>query len=354
MKMPDSKSGVIGLDYGTDSVRARSVCAADGAEIAGDVFNYPRWKQELYCNPAANRFRQHPLDYIDGLDVSIRGATAPALAPGAAWGKIPLHHAGDGGRAQYAHPGSRLRTGLRPGLCDGRCCCRAQSRHGRRPAGDGQRFRDCLYCGPCECGEIPGPLPPLPKNLPFYQRGIRRKNRREGAAPEPGTALPCGLRTFMGFHCGNVSSACLVQAKMKYQFIMHRLQEPGQEPNLTRGTIEGQIKAGEVTIFRLQSTAGTERNPISPRARCSMSIRALSAASASLRFRRWAAFTAMSSSKIATPTTQRSPLPMPARPFSPRLACLASGISPLTSSGGLLSYGKSLCLRAGRMHNKEK
>ncbi len=62
---------------------------------------------------------------------------------------------------------------------------------------------------------------------------------------------------FMGFHCGNVSSACLVRPKMKYQLIMHRLQEPGQEPNITRGTIEGQIRAGEVTIFRLQSTADT-------------------------------------------------------------------------------------------------
>jgi len=42
---------------------------------------------------------------------------------------------------------------------------------------------------------------------------------------------------------------------MQHQLIMHRLMEPGQEPNITRGTIEGQIKSGPVSIFRLQATA---------------------------------------------------------------------------------------------------
>jgi L-fucose isomerase-like protein len=59
---------------------------------------------------------------------------------------------------------------------------------------------------------------------------------------------------WMGFHCGNTSTACLVQPVMQYQLIMHRLMEPGQEPNITRGTIEGQIKAGPISIFRIQST----------------------------------------------------------------------------------------------------
>jgi L-fucose isomerase-like protein len=63
---------------------------------------------------------------------------------------------------------------------------------------------------------------------------------------------------FMGFHCGNLSSSCLIKPRMKYQLIMHRLQEPGKEPDITRGTIEGQIVAGPVTIFRLQSTADTQ------------------------------------------------------------------------------------------------
>ena len=60
---------------------------------------------------------------------------------------------------------------------------------------------------------------------------------------------------FMGFHCGNTPSCCLVDHEMKYQLIMHRLMEPGSEPDITRGTLEGRIRPGEVTIFRLQSTA---------------------------------------------------------------------------------------------------
>jgi L-fucose isomerase-like protein len=63
---------------------------------------------------------------------------------------------------------------------------------------------------------------------------------------------------WMGFHCGNTSTACIVQPIMQHQLIMHRLMEPGQEPNITRGTIEGQIKAGKISIFRLQSTSAAE------------------------------------------------------------------------------------------------
>jgi len=63
---------------------------------------------------------------------------------------------------------------------------------------------------------------------------------------------------FMGFHCGNTPASCMADHVMKYQLIMHRLMEPGQDPNITRGTLEGQIRPGDVTIFRLQSTADTE------------------------------------------------------------------------------------------------
>jgi len=63
---------------------------------------------------------------------------------------------------------------------------------------------------------------------------------------------------FMGFHCGNVSSSCLVGGAIKFQLIMNRLMEPDKkEPDITRGTLEGQIKPGDITIFRLQSTADT-------------------------------------------------------------------------------------------------
>jgi L-fucose isomerase-like protein len=62
---------------------------------------------------------------------------------------------------------------------------------------------------------------------------------------------------FMGFHCGNTPSSCLASREMKYQLIMHRLMEPGKEPDITRGTLEGRFAAGPMTIFRLQSTADT-------------------------------------------------------------------------------------------------
>jgi L-fucose isomerase-like protein len=63
---------------------------------------------------------------------------------------------------------------------------------------------------------------------------------------------------FMGFHCGNTPSSCLINSEMKYQLIMNRLMEPGKDPDITRGTLEGTIRPGEITIFRLQSTADTE------------------------------------------------------------------------------------------------
>ncbi|MCU0455428.1 MAG: ribulokinase [Bacteroidales bacterium] len=65
---------VIGLDYGTDSVRSVIVDTSNGEIIGTAVFEYPRWKKGLYCDPASNRFRQHPLDYVEGLENSIKEA----------------------------------------------------------------------------------------------------------------------------------------------------------------------------------------------------------------------------------------------------------------------------------------
>jgi L-fucose isomerase-like protein len=62
---------------------------------------------------------------------------------------------------------------------------------------------------------------------------------------------------FMGFHCGNTPAVCLVGSSLRYQLIMHRLMEGGKEPDITRGTMEGRIRPGEVTIFRLQGAADT-------------------------------------------------------------------------------------------------
>jgi L-ribulokinase len=62
---------VIGVDFGTDSVRSVIVNAINGEELSASVFYYPRWKAGLYCNAANNQFRQHPLDYIEGLEHTI-------------------------------------------------------------------------------------------------------------------------------------------------------------------------------------------------------------------------------------------------------------------------------------------
>ena len=57
--------------------------------------------------------------------------------------------------------------------------------------------------------------------------------------------------TFMGFHCGNTCSSLLCNPTMKYQKIMAR----SLPIEVTNGTLEGDIKPGEITFYRLQSTA---------------------------------------------------------------------------------------------------
>lgn len=69
---------VIGIDYGTDSVRSIIVNAKSGAEVATAVFQYPRWRDGLFCDPAKNQFRQHPLDYIEGLEYTVRKCLSEA------------------------------------------------------------------------------------------------------------------------------------------------------------------------------------------------------------------------------------------------------------------------------------
>ena len=67
---------VIGIDYGSDSCRGVIIDAMNGRELASEVFYYPRWKQGLYCNASKSQFRQHPLDYIEGLKVVIKNTVA--------------------------------------------------------------------------------------------------------------------------------------------------------------------------------------------------------------------------------------------------------------------------------------
>ncbi len=65
---------VIGVDYGTDSVRSVIVDASNGKEIASAIHYYSRWKNGSFCDPAKNQFRQHPLDYIEGLEETIKAS----------------------------------------------------------------------------------------------------------------------------------------------------------------------------------------------------------------------------------------------------------------------------------------
>ena len=72
---------VIGIDYGTDSVRALLADAESGEGIAVAVCNYSRWGRGLYCDTAKSQFRQHPLDYLEGLEQVLRQVIAQCPAP---------------------------------------------------------------------------------------------------------------------------------------------------------------------------------------------------------------------------------------------------------------------------------
>lgn len=74
---------VIGLDYGSDSARAVLVDASNGETLATAVRYYPRWTEGKYCSPSQNRYRQHPLDYIEVLEATVRevlGAVSEEVA----------------------------------------------------------------------------------------------------------------------------------------------------------------------------------------------------------------------------------------------------------------------------------
>jgi L-ribulokinase len=69
---------VIGLDYGTNSVRALVVRVDDGAELASAVWNYAHGENGIVLSDDPNLARQHPADYVDGARNSIREALAMA------------------------------------------------------------------------------------------------------------------------------------------------------------------------------------------------------------------------------------------------------------------------------------
>jgi L-ribulokinase len=67
---------ILGLDFGTDSVRAVVINAGSGKEEANQVAYFKRWLKGQYCDPARNQFRQHPQDYIDSMEEAVKGALA--------------------------------------------------------------------------------------------------------------------------------------------------------------------------------------------------------------------------------------------------------------------------------------
>ncbi|MEX0720235.1 MAG: ribulokinase [Balneolaceae bacterium] len=69
--MPVEEDYVIGIDYGTDSVRSVLV-DTKGNQLADAVFDYPRWAEGKYCDSSSNQFRHHPLDYLEGLEETLK------------------------------------------------------------------------------------------------------------------------------------------------------------------------------------------------------------------------------------------------------------------------------------------
>lgn len=67
----------LGVDYGTDSVRTMIIDTSNGKIMGQAVALYARWGKGMYCQPETNQFRQHPLDYIDGLKKAVKEAIAP-------------------------------------------------------------------------------------------------------------------------------------------------------------------------------------------------------------------------------------------------------------------------------------
>jgi len=72
-------SYAIGVDFGTNSVRAIVVDCRDGSEVAASVFGYPTGHQGVVLDPRDhNLARQHPADYLAGLEESVTGALRKA------------------------------------------------------------------------------------------------------------------------------------------------------------------------------------------------------------------------------------------------------------------------------------
>lgn len=74
----DSQKSVIGLDFGSDSVRAVVVSVETGTELGCGVANYSRWMKGAFCDPSNSQFRHHPQDYIDAMAEAVKAALTAA------------------------------------------------------------------------------------------------------------------------------------------------------------------------------------------------------------------------------------------------------------------------------------
>ena len=73
------KRFALGIDYGTNSVRALIVDIANGEEVGAYVFNYPSGKDGIILDDTdANFARQNPRDYVLGLEASVKVAISEA------------------------------------------------------------------------------------------------------------------------------------------------------------------------------------------------------------------------------------------------------------------------------------
>jgi L-ribulokinase len=72
---------VIGMDFGTDSVRAILADTSNGEEIASAASNYPRWAKGLYTEASKDQFRHHPLDYLEAMTAAMTEVMASCEDP---------------------------------------------------------------------------------------------------------------------------------------------------------------------------------------------------------------------------------------------------------------------------------